>query len=384
MDSTVLYFTYITDAGTATADVDYESFSTTGRFPPSTCSADPGNVQVCRFNVTFTPVDDALVEPDETLEFQIAQGLGAPPAIQFQGPGPDRTVSSSTKSYPITIVNDDEFGVTGVDVTSTPQQAVDTYGAWEHIEISVSFNRAVTVTGDPTFTFELDGVATAAAYQEGSGTGTLVFSHQVLPGEADDDGIAWAADALHGGAIVETGGTDVPTTTAFDQSALPDHKVDGTQTASGTATVSTVVVTSVPLLMASGSTTADTYGAGETIEITVTFSAPVTVMGDPQFEFCLGTGSCTAGAPPPARRRALLSSGTGTTMLVFGYRVRAADEDTDGIWVGDQSRTLRLDPDDRILTAPEQQPPRQSSPMPCRARRRTTRWTARRARRARW
>ena len=178
-----------------------------------------------------------------------------------------------------------------------------------------------------------------------------MFSHQVLPGEADDDGIAWAADALDGGAIVETGGTDVPTTTAFDQSALPDHKVDGTQTASGTATVSTVVVTSVPLLMASGSTTADTYGAGETIEITVTFSAPVTVMGDPQFEFCLGTGSCTAGAPPPARRRALLSSGTGTTMLVFRYRVRAADEDTDGIWVGDQSRTLKLDPDDRILTA---------------------------------
>ena len=350
----VLAFALVTQAGTANSPEDYATLSTARNFPSSGgCSvdADAGNVQVCRLNVTFTPVDDALVEPDETLQVQIEGAPGASKAIQFQGPGPDRTVSSSTKSYPATIVSDDEFGVTGVDVTSTPQQAVDTYGAWEHIEISVSFNRSVTVTGDPTFTFELDGVATAAAYQEGSGTGTLVFSYQVLPGDSDSDGIAWAADALAGGAIVETGGTDVPTTTAFDQLALPDHKVDGTQTASGAATVSTVVVTSVPLLMASGSTTADTYGAGETIEFTVTFSAPVTVMGDPQFEFCLGTGSCTAGAPPPARRRALLSSGSGTTALVFRYRVQAADEDTNGIWVGDQSRTLKLDADDRILTA---------------------------------
>ena len=39
------------------------------------------------------------------------------------------------------------------------------------------------------------------------------------------------------------------------------------------------------------------------------------------------------------------------TALVFRYTVQAADEDTNGIWVGDQSRTLKLDPDDRILTA---------------------------------
>ena len=39
------------------------------------------------------------------------------------------------------------------------------------------------------------------------------------------------------------------------------------------------------------------------------------------------------------------------TTLVFSYTVQAADEDTSGIWVGDQSRTLKLDPDDRILTA---------------------------------
>ena len=111
-------------------------------------------------------------------------------------------MSISSKTYPATIV-DDEFGVTGVAVTSTPQQATDTYGAWEHIEISVSFNRPVTVTGAPTFAFDLGGPETAA-YQGGSGTGTLVFSYQVMPDNSDTNGISWAANALS--LVVDTSG----------------------------------------------------------------------------------------------------------------------------------------------------------------------------------
>ena len=250
-------------------------------------------------------------------------------------------MSTSSKTYPATIV-DDDFGVTGVAVTSTPQQATDTYGAWEHIELSVSFNKPVTVTGAPTFSFDLGGTTTTAAYQGGSGTGTLVFSYQVMPDDADSNGIAWAADALAGGTIVEMGGTATPTLTVAVQGALSDHKVDGTQTASGTATVSTVAVTSTPLLMASGSTSADTYGVGETIEFTVTFSEAVTVTGDPQFGFSMSN--------PPDRLADYDQAASTATALVFRYTVQAADQDTDGIWVGDQSRTLKLDPDDRILT----------------------------------
>ena len=36
---------------------------------------------------------------------------------------------------------------------------------------------------------------------------------------------------------------------------------------------------------------------------------------------------------------------------MFRYTVKATDEDSNGIWVGDHSRTLKLDADDRILTA---------------------------------
>ena len=346
MDRSILKLALVSQPGTATSSVgsaDYAVLASARYFPSSTCSADPdaGNALVCRLEVPFTPVDDAEAEPDETLTLVLQSAPFTNPAIHFQGPGPDRTVSSSAKTYTVTIV-DDDFGVTGVTVTSTPQQAVDTYGAWEHIELSVSFNKSVTVTGAPTFTFDLGGTPTTAAYQGGSGTGTLVFSYQVMPGDSDSDGIAWAADALAGGAIVEMGGTATPTLTVAVQAALSGHEVDGTQTVSGTATVSTVAVTSTPLLMASGSTSADTYGVGETIEFTVTFSAAVTVTGDPQFAFSLSN--------PPDRLADYNPAASTATALVFRYTVLAADEDTDGIWVGDQSLTLKLDPDDRILT----------------------------------
>ena len=109
-------------------------------------------------------------------------------------------------------------------------------------------------------------------------------------------------------------------------------------------TVSTVDVTSMP---ASG----DTYGTGEMIQFTVTFDQDVTVTGTPEFEFCLGNsdgGSCTDGSPPPTRRRAALSSGSGTTALVFSYTVVAGDMDDNGIWIGDQDRTIKIDTGDAI------------------------------------
>ena len=108
-----------------------------------------------------------------------------------------------------------------------------------------------------------------------------------------------------------------------------------------------VKVTSSP---ASG----DTYGPGETIEITVEFSSAVVVVGDPEFEFCMGDDECRTGADPPARRRAAYSSGSGDTELVFSYVVGSdddPDDDGNGISIGDGTRTLQLDSDDRIQSA---------------------------------
>ena len=95
----------------------------------------------------------------------------------------------------------------------------------------------------------------------------------------------------------------------------------------------------------------DTYGTSEMILFTVTFDQAVMVTGTPEFEFCLGTtstASCNVGTSPPARRRAALSSGSGTTALVFGYTVVVGDVDDNGIWIGDQDRTIKLETGDTI------------------------------------
>ena len=133
------------------------------------------------------------------------------------------------------------------------------------------------------------------------------------------------------------------------QSDLADHKVDGRTTAVTPATV-TVAVTSTPMLMASGSSTADTYGFGETIVITVTASEAVEVEGDPEFEFSMNNPGESSNP-----KLATYDRTRSTAMaMAFAYTVQAGDMDSDGIWIGDHSRTFMLDVNDRIRTASQQ------------------------------
>ena len=123
----------------------------------------------------------------------------------------------------------------------------------------------------------------------------------------------------------------------------------GTATAPAIVTDDGVRVTSTPA-------TGDTYGLGETIEITVTFDNAVTVDtsgGTPRIQFRLG--------PPPTDRWAAYSSGSGGTALVFTYTVQSGDMDADGIWLEGnflqlQSGTIRAAADnttDATLTYAE-------------------------------
>ena len=237
--------------------------------------------------------------------------------------------------------------LTSVMVTSTPRQTTDTYGAREHIEFSMTFDAPVTVTGDPTFAFDLGGASTAT-YYAGSGTTTLRFSHAVSggsSGDQDTDGISWAANAiaLNGGTIAGTDNAVAAVLTHVAQSNLAGHKVDGRTTAVTPATV-TVAVTSTPTSLA------DTYGFGETIVITVTVSEAVEVVGDPEFEFSLTDMGGSANDVPATYDRTRSSP----TTIVFTYTVQAGDRDNNGIWIGDHSRTFMLDANDRIRTASQQ------------------------------
>ena len=105
-------------------------------------------------------------------------------------------------------------------------------------------------------------------------------------------------------------------------------------------TIDDVAVTSTPLLTSSVGSTPDTYGRGETIEVSVTFNEPVTATTGTDFVLSVG-----------GARRAPLLRGSGTATLVFGYTVQTGDEDTDGIWIGDPGpdpgRRPQLEPPER-------------------------------------
>lgn len=74
----------------------------------------------------------------------------------------------------------------------------------------------------------------------------------------------------------------------------------------------------------------DTYGTGDTIEITVAFSETVTVTGTPDLEFDLGGSTKTASY-----------SSTEVDKVVFTYTVALGDSDDDGISIGVSSLDLR-------------------------------------------
>ena len=345
----------------------------------------------------------------------------------------------------------------------------DTYGFGETIEITVTFDKAVTVNtsgGTPRIQFRLDGNKNRwAEYSSGSGGTALVFTYTVLAGDMDTDGIWLAADflQLRSGTIRDATDNTVAATLTYDEPGLQtEHKVDGSRTTtvdatlrilrlsgvtldptfvSTTETYTATVVNSVtettvtatpthsgatvafkdgadialtnPVTLAEGAnvikavvtsedtttmktymvtvtrgtTTApeivadgvqvtsmpatdETYGRGETIEITVTFDNAVTVDtsgGTPRIAFRLD------GDPNP-NRWAEYSRGSEGTALVFTYTVLADDMD-------DRRHPASGEHASSSLAARSAPPPTTPSPppspMPSPASRAGTRWTAR-------
>ena len=144
------------------------------------------------------------------------------------------------------------------------------------------------------------------------------------------------------------GGAPPHTWVPHDEASLQIQILGTERSAPIVAEVSSVAVTSTPALTSSGASSPDTYAVGEPIYFTVTFNNGVAVTGDPEFEFSLANPGVTGND----NRRAAYDAGRSTARkVVFAYTVQAADEDTNGIWVGDQTRTFQLDGDDSILTS---------------------------------
>ena len=213
----------------------------------------------------------------------------------------------------------------------------------DDIEIGVTFSRSVKVTGTPQLAFCLNSSGQTckekqADYDRVSGSNTVVFRYTVQADDEDNNGIWIDEDAvsLNGGAItLEDGSSRAANLGHGVQGTQNDHQVDGSRS------IVQVAVSSTPELET------DTYGAGETIRFTVTFSAAVDVAGDPIFRFALGNAT-------PRAVDAAYEPGSGTTALVFGYTVVSSDGDDNGIFLYDGTDLnnpdgpVRLDSDDSI------------------------------------
>ena len=196
---------------------------------------------------------------------------------------------------------------------------------------------APTITGTAQVGQTLTAVTTGI--MDANGLTSVTYTYQWIRANGTEADIASANSSTYDLVAADLGKT-IKVKVSFTDDASNTETLTSAATATVVAaptapTVTDVDVTSMP---ASG----DTYGTGERIQYTVTFDQSVTVTGAPEFEFCLGTGSCTV-TPFPSRRRAALLSGSGTTMLVFSYTVVAGDMDDNGIWAGNQDRTIKLE-----------------------------------------
>ena len=120
--------------------------------------------------------------------------------------------------------------VTGIAINSP--NTGNTFDKGEPIEITLTFNEALTVVGVPYIFINIGGTNKKADYESGNGTTELVFSYSPVAGDKDDNGISITTTniVLPGGAsIKDTAGNDANLahpTVAADLTKQVDTRVD--------------------------------------------------------------------------------------------------------------------------------------------------------------
>ena len=217
--------------------------------------------------------------------------------------------------------------VTAGPVISSSPASGDTYGKDETVRAAVTFSEAVTVTvnqdtGGPRVQLDVGERKRWARYERSEQDGALlVFAYTIRSNDADPDGVSIRQNGLKlaGGSIADADGNAADLSApALDAQA--GHKVDG----------SPPQVTAGPVITSSPQS-GDTYGEGEAIAVTLTFSEAVSVTGQPRVRLDVGDRT----------RWARYSSGDGATTLSFAYTVKGNDRDEDGVSIGANQLQLR-------------------------------------------
>ena len=285
---------YSTADGTATSDSQHADGADYTPASNATLTIAAGQTSG---TISIATGDDTVDEGDENFTLT----LSSPSSNAVLG-------SKSTATG--TIENDDRSGASITSAAFTSQPADGVYNAGDVIELSLTFDQAVDVTGSPRVALLLDGTAAAnsyAVYDASASTDTVLAFRRTVTVTDDDDGtgIGVAANALelNGGTILNKD-TSIAANLAHAAASGPNLR---------TRLITGIAVTSTPAV----STPSGIYGPGENVDFTVTFSESVSVNtgnGTPALSFIASDG---------ARQEAAYRSGSNSTALVFRWTVPA-------------------------------------------------------------
>ena len=175
-------------------------------------------------------------------------------------------LGTDTLQFTIEVVNPTAT-VSGVSIVSTPGSSSN-YATGENIDVEVTFDRAVTVTGSPQLALTIGSNTRQAEYYSTSGS-IVTFRYAVVDADSDGDGISVGASALAlndgtiNSAIEGTAATLDLGTHAISNNAR--HRVNDTSPSFGAQTVDSrlwdinTVITPIVLPTASGGDGSLTY-----------------------------------------------------------------------------------------------------------------------------
>jgi len=238
--------------------------------------------------------------------------------------GNDATLTLASPGASGSLGNNKAIVIDGVapTVTNVTSSTIDgTYKVGDIVTVTVTFSEVVNVSGTPQLTLETGTTDRTIDYNGfGDGTTTLSFGYTVQAGDLSSDLDYVGTSSLTAGTSIQDAVGNNATLT------LPSPGAAGSLGANKALVIDGVVptVTGVSATTANG-----TYKEGDLVEVTVTFSEAVTVLGSP--ELTLETGTTD--------RAVDYFSGTGTTVLTFNYTVQAGDESADLDYVGTTSLT---------------------------------------------
>ena len=223
----------------------------------------------------------------------------------------DRRFSAVSAAQDVDGGSDNEDPVArSIAIASTPENG-HTYLSGERVVMAVTFSEPIQTTGAPTVPIRVGPNTRNATASPAVETTRLLFHYAIQDGDVDSVGISVAAGAMLGGTIRDRSGR-------LANPALPELPHQPAHLVNATPPVAS------PPTFASTPSNGTHYGAGENIEVALSFNETVFIAGNaPTLDVMVGAN----------RRTMTYRRGSVTNTLTFAYTVLPGDEDTDGVSV---------------------------------------------------